>query len=129
MTTSDWRLAGRTELARSATNGDGGGEFSVEMCYDSTLVGGGEFSVEMCYDSTLVGVSHGFQDAVLEQARLLPEDNDAIEVTRPRAARGGRSQLKLADARRARHAFDGVELFEASREWELGVHDPQQPAS
>ncbi len=33
VTTSDWRLAGRTELARSAT--DGGEEFSVKMCYDA----------------------------------------------------------------------------------------------
>ena len=35
VTTSDWRLAGRTELARSATDGDGGQEFSVEMCFDA----------------------------------------------------------------------------------------------
>ena len=35
VTTSDWRLAGRTELARSATDGDGGQEFSVEVCFDA----------------------------------------------------------------------------------------------
>ena len=35
VTTSDWRLAGRSELARSATDGDGGEGFSIETCYDA----------------------------------------------------------------------------------------------
>ena len=35
VTTSDWRLAGHAELARSSVEGDGGDEFSVEFCFDA----------------------------------------------------------------------------------------------
>ena len=35
VTTSDWRLAGHAELARSSIEGDGGDEFSVEFCFDA----------------------------------------------------------------------------------------------
>ena len=96
VTTSDWRLVGRSELARSAIDGDGGDQFSVECCYDAddtasieilcNCCGGAGHPARLC-PSAKKFRSHSYMVALHTNAGKRKDDNG---LTKYGANVGGR---------------------------------------